>query len=106
MAVTTDPTEAGTPIAADFPGAGAAVGSFTTGAAATADFGEADGVTAASKQNKRSETFSQAFQIPDRNQQNKTNRKLFREEIVPGEPAGEIDTTKQKETAISLNQIS
>lgn len=46
MAVTTDPTEAGTPIAADFPGAGAAVGSFTTGAAATADFGEADGVTA------------------------------------------------------------
>lgn len=55
MAVTTDPTEAGTPIAADFPGAGAAVGSLTTGAAATADFGEADGVTAASKQNRRSE---------------------------------------------------
>lgn len=52
MAAITDPTEAKAPVAPDFPGAGAPVGSFITGDAASADFGVADGVTAASKHNK------------------------------------------------------
>lgn len=94
MAAITDPTEAKAPVAPDFPGAGAPVGSFITGDAASADFGVADGVTAASKTQQNG---SEKFQIGI-NKLINTNRELFKEEIVPGEEAGEIDTAKlQKE---------